>query len=124
MKPMPHNRKTREESNPSPLGRRGSKKRSIEPDVMSIILPSISGKKENLSKKVRVRVRTVLKRLRVKANDKELVKKLKMEDERLRQRVEALGARIRRYNEAAKKREEGALFAANQKGFYRQLEKS
>jgi hypothetical protein len=39
----------------------------------------------------------------VKANDKELVKKLKMEDERLRQRVAALNARIRRYNEAAKK---------------------
>jgi hypothetical protein len=59
----------------------------------------------------------------VKANDKELVKKLKMEDERLQQRVAALGARIRRYNEAAKRREEGALFAANQKNFYRQLEK-
>jgi hypothetical protein len=38
----------------------------------------------------------------VKVNDKDLAKKLKLEDERLRQRVAALGARIRRYNEAAK----------------------
>jgi hypothetical protein len=59
----------------------------------------------------------------VKANDKELVKKLKIEDERLRQRVAALGARIRQYNEAAKRREEEALFAANQNSVYRILEK-
>jgi hypothetical protein len=89
--------------------------------VISPILPSISKKKENSSKKVRVGVPIILKRLKVKANEKELVKKLKMEDERLRQSVTALGARIRRYNEAAKRR--GALFAANQKNFYRQLEK-
>jgi hypothetical protein len=68
-------------------------------------------------------VRIILKRLRVKANEKELVKKLKMEDERLRQRVATLVARIRLYNEAAKRREELVLFAANQKSFYRQLEK-
>jgi hypothetical protein len=71
-------------------------------------------KTENSSKKVRVGVRIILKRLRVKASVKELVKKLKMEDERLRQRIADLGARIRRYNEAAKRRESGALFPANQ----------
>jgi hypothetical protein len=69
--------------------------------------------------KVRVGVRTILKRLRVKTNDKELVKKLKMDNERLRQRVAALSVRIWRYNEAARRREEGALFAANKKSFYR-----
>jgi hypothetical protein len=42
-------------------------------------------------------VSAILKRLRVKANDRELVKKLKMEDERLRQKVAALVARIRGY---------------------------
>jgi hypothetical protein len=52
-------------------------------------------KKENSNKKARVGVRIILKRLRVKANDKELVKKLKMEDEQLRhsrlQRAPELG---------------------------------
>jgi uncharacterized small protein (DUF1192 family) len=46
-----------------------------------------------------------------------------MKVERLQQSVAALGARIRRYKEAARRRGEGALFAANQKSFYRKLVK-
>jgi hypothetical protein len=61
-------------------------------------------KKGNSSKKVRVCVRIILKRLRLKANDKEMVKKLKMEDEIFRQTVAELGVKIGRYNEAAKRR--------------------
>jgi tRNA-binding EMAP/Myf-like protein len=46
----------------------------------------------------------ILKRLRVQASDKELLKKLKIGDEIFRQRISALVALIKRGNEAARRR--------------------
>ena len=49
-------------------------------------------------------------------------RKLRQHEEYLKQRVAALGARIRRYNEAAKRRQDERLFEKNQKLFFRKLE--
>lgn len=78
--------------------------------------------KGGISVKIRASIRSILRRLKVRRTQDDLERRLKMEDERLRQRIVALGARIRRYNEAATRKKENNLFSSNQKGFYRYLE--
>jgi hypothetical protein len=98
--------KVRAKRNPSSLERRGLKNRSTEADVISPILPSISRKKKIRARKFvfRVGVRIIHKNLGVKASDKELVTKIKMEDVRLQQRAATLGSKIKQYNKAARRR--------------------
>lgn len=52
----------------------------------------------------------------------QMVKKLKEEDERLRQRIAALRNRIRRYKNTSKSRREESVFSTDQKSFYQLLD--
>ncbi|KAF4523205.1 hypothetical protein B566_EDAN002466 [Ephemera danica] len=61
--------------------------------------------------------------MKLRKSDKAYEKKLSEKEEWLKHRIAALGARIRRYNEAAKRRQQERLFATDQKLFYRKLER-
>ncbi|KAF4527480.1 hypothetical protein B566_EDAN014118 [Ephemera danica] len=74
------------------------------------------------SNKVRRCIRRIARRMNLRSDDKEYEKKLREKEECLKQRIAALGARIRRYNEAAKRRQQDSLFASDQKFFYRTMD--
>ncbi|XP_039276066.1 uncharacterized protein LOC111055986 [Nilaparvata lugens] len=67
-------------------------------------------------------VKSIAWRMGLRMKDKFFLQKLREEDEHLRQRIAALGSRIRRYNEAAKRRKDETDFATRQRDLYRQLE--
>lgn len=63
----------------------------------------------------------ISKRLKIKYGTEESTKKLKIHLDYLKQKIAALGCRIRRYNERCQRYQQNQQFRFNQKSFYRAL---
>jgi hypothetical protein len=72
--------------------------------------------------KVILGVRSIARQIKMKMSDRGFDNELRIEDDRLKQRIATLGSRIRRYNKSAKRRKENLLFLKDQQKVYRQLE--
>ncbi|GLH09442.1 Protein of unknown function, partial [Gryllus bimaculatus] len=60
--------------------------------------------------------------MKLRMNLKDIDTRLKDEEERLKQKMHAHGARIRQFDEAAKRRQQQSAFAFDQKKLYSQLQ--
>ncbi|CAH1989645.1 unnamed protein product [Acanthoscelides obtectus] len=74
-------------------------------------------KASKLNKKIAGR----LKQHGLKIDDSEANLKLQLDHDDLRQKAKAKGARLRRYNEMMKRKEQNKLFAINRRMFYNSL---
>lgn len=76
----------------------------------------------NNSRKVKYKIRKICRRKCVDLNDPQIKEKLTNCYDDARQKSKVKGARLRRYNEITKRKEQNQLFSRDQKIFYRNLE--
>ncbi|XP_044762032.1 uncharacterized protein LOC123319228 [Coccinella septempunctata] len=74
------------------------------------------------SRKVVRRVQNYANKIGLKRNDPQYNQKIKIYSETLKQKIAALGSRLRRYNKRAQRYRQNNLFLQNQRKFFRQLE--
>uniref|UniRef100_H3A9T8 Reverse transcriptase domain-containing protein n=1 Tax=Latimeria chalumnae TaxID=7897 RepID=H3A9T8_LATCH len=77
---------------------------------------------KNASKKVTEEVKKTRRKMKLREKQKDYQKRLTLHLDFLKQKTAVYGARIQRYNEANKRRQQNFTFTTNQKKFYRLLE--
>ncbi|XP_045471751.1 uncharacterized protein LOC123678658 [Harmonia axyridis] len=76
----------------------------------------------NPSNRVQKKVHSYAKKMKLKQKDPQFHLKLKTRAEILKQKIAALGNRLKRYNKRTQRYRQNNLFTGNQKEFYRSLE--
>lgn len=76
----------------------------------------------NNSKKVKIKIEVIIRTAKLNKQDPEFREKLITYQDELRQKLQVKGARLRRYNEASKRKQQNRNFQANQRAFYRNFD--
>lgn len=76
----------------------------------------------NPSKRLRKSIKKAAAEYRIKTKDKHFVEQITVLMDKLKQKIKALGNRLRRYNERVSRYQNNQLFYKNQRQFYRNLE--
>ncbi|XP_044766265.1 uncharacterized protein LOC123322386 [Coccinella septempunctata] len=78
--------------------------------------------KDNLSRKVRKKMRAYAGRINLKESDTGFKMKIRKHAEKLQQKIAALGNRLRRYHKRSMRYQQNNLFQNNQKVFFRSVD--